>query len=104
MQRALALLNEERRRAPRAPAPVEQVPVLRPAALERWEVAAEPGGYRVTGRRVERAVAMTDLENPEAVEFLQRILERMGVTGALERAGVKPGDTVRFGKHELEWA
>ncbi|HEY3111381.1 MAG TPA: GTPase ObgE [Chloroflexota bacterium] len=103
MQRALTLLNEERRRAPETPAPVEQVPVLRPAALERWEVAPEPGGYRVTGRRVERAVAMTDLENPEAVEFLQRILERMGVTAALERAGVKPGDTVRFGKHELEW-
>src|SRR5262249_21825042 len=107
MQRALTLLNEERRRAPETPARVEPVPVLRPrpegTRLERWEVAPEPGGYRVTGRRVERAVAMTDLENPEAVEFLQRILERMGVTAALERAGVKPGDTVRFGKHELEW-
>jgi GTPase len=103
MQRALTLLNEERRRAPEILAAVEPVPVLRPAPFERWEVALEPGGYRVTGRRVERAVAMTDLENSEAVEFLQRILERMGVTSALERAGVKPGDTVRFGKHELEW-
>src|SRR5690349_20804444 len=50
MQRALTLLNEERRRAPEAPPPVEQVPVLRPAALERWEVVSEAGGYRVTGR------------------------------------------------------
>src|SRR5262249_31645896 len=33
MQRALTLLNEERRRAPETPATVEQVPVLRPGAL-----------------------------------------------------------------------
>jgi GTP-binding protein len=102
MKRAMALLREERKRAPETPT-VEVVPVLRPAAAERFEVAVEPGGYRVVGRRVERAVAMTDLENPEAVEFLQRVLERMGVTKGLERAGVKPGDMVRFGPHELEW-
>src|SRR5919199_1108342 len=33
MQRVLTLLNEERRRAPETPPPVEQVPILRPAAL-----------------------------------------------------------------------
>jgi GTP-binding protein len=103
MQRAHALLLEERKRAPEGPAPVVQVPVLRPNAIERVDVTKEPGGYRVVGRRAERTVAMTDLDNLEAVEFLQRVLERMGVSAALERAGVKPGDTVRFGKHELEW-
>jgi GTP-binding protein len=105
MQRAMALLRVERKR----PAPAvdvrrpEVVPILRPTAVDSFEVAAEASGFRVTGRRVERAVAMTDLENSEAIEFLQRILERMGVTAALERAGVKPGDAVRFGKHELLW-
>jgi len=94
--------QEERERAPTVEAE-DRVPVLRPAAIERFDVAEEPGGYRVAGRRVERAVAMTDLENPEAVAFLRRIIDRMGVTGALESAGVKPGDAVRFGKHELEW-
>jgi hypothetical protein len=27
----------------------------------------------------------------------------MGVTAALERAGVKPGDPVRFGKSQVRW-
>jgi GTP-binding protein len=31
------------------------------------------------------------------------MLEKMGVTKALEEAGVKVGDTVRFGKVELYW-
>jgi GTP-binding protein len=102
MKGVLKLLAEERQRAPEVEA-AERVPILRPAALERFEVTEEPGGYRVSGRRVERAVAMTDLENPEAVDFLRRILDRMGVSRALERAGIKPGDAVRFGKHQIHW-
>jgi GTP-binding protein len=102
MVRVLSLLQEERQRTPDTPVE-ERIPVLRPAALEGFKLAEEPGGYRIAGRRVERAVAMTDLENPEAVAFLRRILDRMGVTRALERAGVKPGDAVRFGKHQLHW-
>jgi GTP-binding protein len=102
MARVHKLLMEERQRTPEVDA-ADRVPVLRPAALERFDVTQEPGGYRVSGKRVERAVAMTDLENPEAVDFLRRILDRMGVSRSLERAGVKPGDPVRFGKHQLHW-
>jgi GTP-binding protein len=34
---------------------------------------------------------------------LEQQLRRMGVTQALEQAGVQPGDTVAFGKTTLEW-
>ena len=102
VRRVFQVLSEERARAPAEEAP-ELIPVLRPAAVDRFEVLKEPGGFRVTGRRVERAVAMTDLENEDAVAFLRRILDRLGVVKALEKAGVKSGDTVRFGKEEMEW-
>ena len=46
---------------------------------------------------------MTDLENEEGMDRLQVTLRRMGVTKALEEAGVQVGDTVRFGKVELYW-
>ena len=62
------------------------------------------GGFRVRGRRVERLVAQTDFDNEESAERFQRDLTRLGVEGALERAGVAPGDTVRIGPHELEWS
>jgi GTP-binding protein len=106
MRRVMTVLRQERARASLEPRPdgaVERVPVLRPAAADAFEVLPEPGGFRVAGKRVERAVAMTDLENEEAVAFLRRVLERMGVSAALERAGVKPGDPVRFGKEQLRW-
>ncbi|MBE3590473.1 MAG: GTPase ObgE [Firmicutes bacterium] len=63
----------------------------------------EDGAWRVRGRRVERAVAMTDLDNREALLYLQRRLERWGVEEALRRAGAQPGDTVRIGAWEFVW-
>ncbi len=68
-----------------------------------WTLEREGDDFRVRGKRVERVVAMTDLQNPEAVDMLQRTLGRMGVLAALEQAGVESGDTVHFGTVELEW-
>jgi GTP-binding protein len=61
------------------------------------------GGWRVKGKRIERAAEMTYWELDEAVARFQRILELVGVYRALQEAGVRPGDAVRIGKHELEW-
>jgi GTPase len=87
--------------APTAEEPV----VLRPRLSRgRFVVTREAGGFRVVGPRVERLVVMTDFDNAEGAAHLQRELKRLGVTAALEKAGVRPGDLVRFGKVELEWA
>jgi GTP-binding protein len=61
------------------------------------------GGWRVKGRRIERAAEMTYWELDEAVARFQRILELLGIYRALQKAGVQQGDTVRIGEHELEW-
>jgi len=51
----------------------------------------------VTSRQAERAVAITNMENEEAVERLQKKLIRIGVERELARAGAKPGDDVVIG-------
>jgi GTP-binding protein len=61
------------------------------------------GGFRVSGKRIERAVAMTYWDYDQAVNRFQRILESMGIVAALKAAGVRPGDTVYIGDMELEW-
>ncbi|MBN2304679.1 MAG: GTPase ObgE [Anaerolineae bacterium] len=61
------------------------------------------GSFRVSGKRIERAVAMTYWDYDQAVTRFQRILETMGITAALEEAGVNNGDTVHIGDMELEW-
>jgi len=69
-----------------------------------FEIAREDGGgYRVKGKRIERAASMTYWENEEAIMRFQRVLEATGITAALVGAGVKVGDTVHIGDYELEW-
>ncbi len=51
--------------------------------------AVEEGVYRVTGKRVERLVSMTDLNSDEGTDYLQKQLGRLGVFEALEQAGVR---------------
>ncbi len=63
----------------------------------------DDGSYVVHGKRIERAAAMTYWEFDDSVQRFQRILEALGITKALEAAGVKVGDTVFIGEYELEW-
>jgi Obg family GTPase CgtA-like protein len=56
------------------------------------------------GERVERAVRMTDFENPEAVRHLQRMLQRLGVFDALKKLDLPPGQTLIIADQELEYS
>ena len=66
-------------------------------------VAREGAGFRVLGDRPERWVAMTDLDNPQAVAYLQRRMRRAGVDDLLAEAGASPGDEVLVGDAAFEF-
>ena len=95
------LQAEARAEAARSPTPAG--PVLRPEPEDAYTISREQGIFVVSGKRVERMVVMTDQESNEGMARLEHTLQRLGVTKALEEAGVQPGDTVRFGKTELVW-
>ena len=63
----------------------------------------EEGYFRVSGADIERAVAMCDLENDEAVMRLHRQLVRTGVLDALRAAGCEDGDAVVIGDAILDF-
>lgn len=63
----------------------------------------DEGYFRVAGTEVERAVAMCDLENDEAVMRLHRLFVRLGVLDALREAGCEDGDAVVIGDVILDF-
>jgi GTP-binding protein len=73
------------------------------AAGDGFTLEREDGVYVVKGKRIERLANQTNFENEESAHRFQRDLARVGVEGALRKAGVRPGDTVRIGTVELEW-
>jgi len=86
--------------------PEDDMVVIRPTLNEdHFTIEQEEEGvWRVRGVRIERVAAMTYWEFDTTVRRFQRILESMGITAALEKAGITPGDMVRIGDQELEWS
>jgi len=88
--------------------PPDDIPVLLPALQARadqsWDVERTDNGYVVTGARILRMVEMTDLNNPEAVRYLHRRLERIGVIERLRKLGALDEDNVRIGNNEFDFS
>jgi len=59
--------------------------------------------FVVTSLDLERIVARVDMTEPTVRWQMRGQLARMGITKALEKAGIKPGDKVRCGGYEWEW-
>jgi GTPase len=99
--RLATLVAEARRRAalPAASAVVIHRPEPEGVAIER----APSGMFVVHGRKAERAVAINDLTNADALAYVQQRLSRLGIDRALARAGARPGDLVRIGGFEFEY-
>lgn len=90
--------------APEAPAVVEgelaEHMVFRPGGrgggrgytVERLD----QGSYAVTGRGIERLLSRYDIDNPDALAYLEERLRRIGVLDALAREGFVAGDEVQI--------
>jgi GTPase len=77
--------------------------VYRPGEEEGFDVIREgEGRFRVNGRGIELLIARHDLENPEALDYLEGRLREIGVIAELQRAGFEPGDEVVVGDVEFE--
>ncbi|HET9121751.1 MAG TPA: GTPase ObgE [Solirubrobacterales bacterium] len=77
--------------------------VYRPGVQEGFDVIQEGDGrFRVSGRGIELLIARHDLENPEALDYLEGRLREIGVIAELQRAGFEAGDEVVVGELEFE--
>ena len=58
--------------------------------------ALRPGAFAVRGRGIERLFARYDVDNEDAMAYLEGRLRRIGVIGALESHGFQPGDEIEI--------
>ena len=97
-QMAIAV-QEARDELPDPDAFVVHRPVAEGYRIER----DDSGDWTVIGRQAERAVALSDLTNAEAMDEAHRRLKALGVNKALARAGAQPGDTVHIGQLAFDY-
>lgn len=83
---------------------ITEMPVYKPEEDARsFTLEKEQEGWRIHGKAIERAAAMTYWDMEESVRRFQRLMEHLGVDDALRKAGIREGETVFIGENELEW-
>jgi len=71
--------------------------VYRPGADDGYRIdRGSDGVFRVTGRGIERLIERHDVENEEALRYIEERLRALGVIRALEAQGFEPGDDVEI--------
>ena len=93
------LVDEARREQPEQ----EGIVIIRPEVEGSIVERLEPGHFRVRGRDVERAVALNDVTTPEALNWIDDRLKKLGVDRLLSRAGASEGDIVWIGDFSFEY-
>jgi len=83
--------------------PRETVTIHRPVGDQVSIGRFDDGSWNVIGRAAERAVALSDLTDLQALDYARHQLRQLGVIKALERAGVEDGDIVHIGDFAFEY-
>jgi GTP-binding protein len=77
--------------------PLAEHRVFRPSGDRNYQVQRTgEGSFRVVGKGIERLVARYDLDNEDALAYLERRLRGIGVIDELEAKGFEPGDEVEI--------
>jgi GTP-binding protein len=72
--------------------------VFRPAAGTGFRVERlGERAFAVHGAGIERMLQRYDIDNDDAMAYLEGRLRRIGVLGALEAQGFQPGDEIEIG-------
>jgi GTPase len=71
--------------------------VFRPAAAAGFQIERlGPRSFAVRGRGIERLLLRYDVENEDAMAYVEERLRRIGVLKALEAEGFEPGDEIEI--------
>jgi GTP-binding protein len=77
--------------------------VFKPAAATGFQVERTgPRSFAVRGRGIEKLLARHDLENEDALAYVEERLRRIGVLKALETQGFEPGDEIEIASLTFE--
>ncbi|PIE82430.1 MAG: GTPase ObgE [Chloroflexi bacterium] len=106
-QNVREMLYQVKQMLDEAPEPLmiedEEIVIRAEEDEDSFTIERVQGGWRVQGKKIERIAAMTYFEFEPTANRFSQTLESMGISKALEEAGVQVGDLVFIGEEELEW-
>ncbi len=83
--------------------PREATVILRPEPEGTYVERVGDNEFRILGRNAVRSVALNDVTSPDALNYIDERLKKMGVGRLLSRAGARDGDVVHIGEFSFEY-
>lgn len=77
----------------------EGLPIITMKKDDSWTVKKLDGGWKITGKKVEKFAARTDFESEHGEQRLRDIMKKMGIMNKLIKDGIEPGDAIIIGKY-----
>ncbi len=81
----------------------EEIALHAPRAEDAYDIDVAGGVYYVSGPMMKRLLATVNLEDSESAAYFQRVLKNKGIFSALEKMGIKDGETVDINGVEFEY-
>ena len=81
----------------------EGLVIIKPEAEGTLVERVAENEFRLVGRSVERVVALNDVTTPEALNWIDERLKKLGVDRLLSRAGAQEGDIIWIGEFSFEY-
>ncbi|HOW27825.1 MAG TPA: GTPase ObgE [Elusimicrobiota bacterium] len=85
------------------PEPTDSDETVRIVLEPDFVVRQEGDVFRVSGKKVERWIQITNFDQDEAIARLQKIFKKIGVEKELESHGAQPGSRVQIGNYEFTY-
>ncbi len=82
---------------------LEPEKIFRPVPEPNSPVATDGSIFVVNSKEIERVVTRVDLRDAEVMWQLRGLLDKMGISRDLEKAGIQAGDTIRCGPVHWQW-
>ncbi len=104
MLRCDQLIREMKKKDPAAEQVTELVlPKAQTPPVDEYTIVRDNEDYVVQGAGLDRLLRRLDLNNPEAIAYLQNLFEKIGLYKTLADMEVPEGATVRVGELEFEY-
>ena len=98
VRKVAVMVERERKKQAKKTPEKAQLPIIRlPQTEDAWQVEKTATGFLVTGQKIERFAARTDLSSEAGVQRLRDIMKKMGIMHELTRQGVQPEAVIRIG-------
>ena len=97
--RMASLVHEARSAEPET----DGIVIIRPQAEGARVERLGEREFRLIGRQVERVVALNDVTTPEALNYIDHQLSRLGVPKMLAKAGARDGDIIWIADFSFEY-